>query len=81
MDYSSKGILIMLQDLQRIHFGMLTMYVDVILSDGNEPMVSCCVFDRDGEPHTMNFYGYETKDKHKAEYSKILELIKTIIDG
>ena len=79
MDYSSKGILTMLQDLQRIHFGRMTMYVDVILSDGNEPMVSCSVFDKDGEPHTTTFYTFETDERRREKYSEVLELIKNII--
>ena len=75
MDYSLKGILVMLQDLQRIHFGRLTMYVEAFVSDDDEPILSCCVFDKDGEPHLTTFYIYESDEKHKSEYLKLLELV------
>lgn len=81
MDYSVKGMLTMLQDLQRLHFGKLTMYVDVIISDGNKPMVSCSVFDKDGEPHTTTFYTFESDDVRKRKYSEVFGLINDVIDG
>lgn len=81
MDYSLKGILVMLQDLQRIHFGKMTMYVEVIMSDDNEPILSCCVFDKDDNPHVNSFHTFESEDEHKREYMNVLELIKDTIDG
>ena len=74
MDYSNKGILIMLQDLQRTVFGKVSMFVDIIILD-DSTMVACCVFDKDGEPHTSNFYAYESDDKHMKEYLKVLKLV------
>lgn len=78
MDYSNKGILVMLQDLQRIHFGRFSFYVNVTLSDeGESPLVSCTVFDEADEPHCFSFYSYETDEGNRVEYQKVLELIKT----
>lgn len=71
MDYSAKGILVLLQDLQRIHFGKVSIYIDVVTLE-DAVVVACCVFDRAGEPHTTNFYSYEGDDKHKEEYIKVL---------
>ena len=81
MDYSVRGMLTMLQDLQRLHFGKVTMYVDVIISDDDKPMVSCSVFDNDGEPHTTAFYTFEPDDDRKRKYSEVFGLINDIIDG
>ena len=74
MDYSNKGILTMLQDLQRIHFGSVSIYVDVTLSEG-DPIVACTVFDKDDEPHCFSFYSYESDDVHKKEYINAIEII------
>ena len=65
MDYSGKGILVMLQDLQRIHFGKVSMYVDMILSEC--VIVSACVFDKSGEPHTTSFYEDEMDERRKEK--------------
>lgn len=72
MDYSVNGILVMLQDLQRIHFGKITMSVNVYVFDESGPMVNTCIFDKDDEPHNFNFYSYEGEEKHKEEYIKVL---------
>ena len=76
MDYSNKGILVMLQDLQRINFGKVGIYVDTVLSDdGDEPIVSGTVFDKEGEAHFFSFHSFESEEKHKEGYLKLLELV------
>ena len=81
MDYSVKGILTVLQDLQRIHFGRLSMYVDVIMDADKNPVVSCCLFDGSGEPHTISFYSFDADSARKGRLEDVLVLIKSIIDG
>ena len=75
MDYSNKGILVMLQDLQRKYFGRMTMLVNVYILDESDPMVNGCVFDKDGEPHNFNFYAGDSDERHKDEYITLLRLV------
>lgn len=74
MDYSIKGILTLLQDLQRIHFGKMTIHVHSYLLESG-PMVCGCVFDENGEPHSYNFYSFDNEEKHKEDYKMFLSII------
>ena len=75
MDYSNKGILVMLQDLQRINYGKITMHVSLFLMEESGPLVNGTVFDKNDEPHNFNFYSFDSDEKHKEEYQKLLELV------
>ena len=74
MDYSNKGILIMLQDLQREYYGKVSIYIDTINHD-KEVIIACCVFDATGEPHTINFYSFEDVCVHKKNFLKVKDII------
>lgn len=66
----------MLQDLQRIHFGKVGIYVDTVLpDDGGEPIVSGTVFDKEDEAHFFSFHSFEPEEKRKDSYLKLLELV------
>lgn len=80
MDFSVKGILTMLQDLQRIHFGEVSMYVDTLKTDDGV-VVACCVFDADGEPHTTSFYPFESDMERRGGYESVIGLVKDICNG
>ena len=82
MDYSVKGILVMLQDLQRQHFGMLSsIFVDTFRNDDGEPWVSCCVFSGGGEPSTVFFYSFDSDEARKVKYTEVLRMVNSVTDG
>lgn len=75
MDYSVKGILVLLQDLQRIHFGKMTILINVYTFEESGPMVNGCVFSNDGEPHNFNFYSDESDEVHKKNYMDFTKIV------
>lgn len=81
MDYSNRGILVMLQDLQRENYGKVGIYVDTLLLSDGDSMIACCVFDVAEEPHTVSFYSFEADETHKENFKRVRELINTTKNG
>lgn len=75
MDYSNKGILVMLQDLQRTYFGWVSINIQVVNSDvSKEPILTCGIFDENDEPHTATIFADMSEEEKKAIYLDMLSI-------
>ena len=81
MDYSVKGILMMLQDLQRDYFGKATIFVQSHIIDFNEERhnsLTCAIFHGD-DLLSIDFNDFaDDESDRKENYIKVREYLKKI---